>query len=137
MRGDDLDQTSLLGVELTAVNHQVGVGHAADGDEHGDPQAQVAGGGDDETIPHEHNGVNGFAAARLNPHERVGDEVALEDGLKLPNDVVDVRDVGDQRRHVISSSCKGAVVIPNVPDFLGNFYTLSWTQRIVVVAAAA
>ena len=67
MRGDDLDQTSLLGVELTAVNHQVGVGHAADGDEHGDPQAQVAGGGDDETSPHELNGVNGFAAARLNP----------------------------------------------------------------------
>ena len=133
MRGDDLDQTSLLGVELTAVNHQVGVGHAADGDEHGDPQAQVAGGGDDETSPHELNGVDGFVAARLNPPKRVGDEVALEDGLKLPNDVVDVRDVGDQRRNVVSSS-EGAVVTANVPDCLARFYSASWAQRVVDVA---
>lgn len=94
---DCLKQASLLGVESATVNHQVRVGHAAEGDEHGDPQAQVRDGDDDKALPHVGNRLSGAMASRAHGSEHIRDELALENTFKLRDDGVErgeVRQIG-------------------------------------------
>ena len=97
---DCLKQASLLGVESATVNHQVRVGHAAEGDEHGDPQAQVRDGDDDKALPHVGNRVSGAVASRAHGSEHIRDELALENTFKLRDDGVER---GEVRQIVIKT----------------------------------
>ena len=94
---DCLKQASLLGVESATVNHQIRVGHAAEGDKHGDPQAQVRDGDDDKALPHVGNRLSGAVASRAHGSEHIRDELALENTFKLWDDGVErgeVRQIG-------------------------------------------